>query len=59
MAIVIDDLQVEPAAPQPPQQKGGGGDAGGGGGGGKQPDPEEIERAFRAQAERDERVWAH
>ena len=60
MPIVIDDFQVE-AAPSP-QQKRGGDDAAGGdgnGGGGKQPEPEEIERAFRAQAERAERVWAH
>ena len=57
MAIVIDDPQVEPAAPQPQQKRGG--DDSGGGGGGKQPDPVEIERAFRAQAERNERVWAH
>ena len=60
MPIVIDDLQVE-AAPSRPQQRLSGDDAAGGdgGGGGKQPEPEEIERAFRAQAERAERVWAH
>lgn len=62
MPIVIDDFQVE-AAPPPQQQSRGGDDAaggnGGGGGGGKQPEPEEFERAFRVQAERAERVWAH
>ena len=62
MPIVVDEFQVETA--EPPRQRRGGGDeeaggGGGGSGGGKQPDPEEIERAFRAQAERDVRVWAH
>lgn len=58
MAIVIDDLQVEPA-PAQPQKRGGDEGGGGNGGGGKQPDPEELERIYRAQAERAERVWAH
>ena len=59
MPIVIDDFQVE-AAPPPQQKRGASDDVGGGsGGGGKEPDAEEIERAFRTQAERAERVWAH
>lgn len=61
MPIVVDDFQVVTAEPQ--RARGGGGEeeagSGEGGGGGKQPEPEEIERAFRAQAERDVRVWAH
>lgn len=62
MPIVVDEFQVVTA--EPPRQRRSGGDeeaggGGGGSGGGKQPDPEEIERAFRAQAERDVRVWAH
>jgi hypothetical protein len=60
MAIVVDDFQLEPAPAQPQTQtRGEGGGEGGKGSGGKQPDPEEIERAFRAQAERAVRVWAH
>jgi hypothetical protein len=60
MPIVVDEFQVETAEP-PQSRRGGDGEAGGGGGngGGKQPEPEEIERAIRAQAERDVRVWAH
>lgn len=61
MPIVVDEFQVVTAEP-PRQQRGGGGEeagGGGNGGGGKQPEPDEIERAFRAQAERDVRVWAH
>lgn len=61
MPIVVDDFQVVTAETQ--RTRGGGGEeeagGGGNGGGGKQPEPEEIERAFRAQAERDVRVWAH
>jgi len=62
MPIVIDDLQVEPAPSEPGQRRVGGGDeaaGGNGNGGGKQADAEEFERAFRTQAERAERVWAH
>ena len=63
MPIVVDEFQVVTAEP-PRQRRGGGGEeagggGGNGGGGGKQPEPEEIERAFRAQAEREVRVWAH
>lgn len=61
MPIVVDEFQVTPAEPQRPR-RGGDEESGGGngdGGGGKQPDAEEIERAFRAQAERSARVWAH
>jgi hypothetical protein len=62
MPIVIDEFQVDAAAPQQQRRGGGGDEAAGGngeGGGGKQPDAEEFERACRAQAERAERVWAH
>lgn len=63
MPIVVDEFQVVTAEPPRPRRGGdedaGGAGGGNGGGGGKQPEPEEIERAFRAQAERDVRVWAH
>ena len=63
MPIVVDEFQVVTAEPPRPRRSGGdeeaGGNGGGNGGGGKQPDAEEIERALRAQAERDVRVWAH
>lgn len=63
MPIVVDEFQVVPAEPARARRGGGdeeaGGGGGGGGGAGKQPEPEEFERALRAQAERDARVWAH
>ena len=59
MAVVIDEMQVDVSS-QPDQR----GDGGGGGGGAaseqpQQPKPEDVERAWRTQLERAERVWAH
>jgi hypothetical protein len=57
MAVVVDEMQVDAASQ--PEQRGG---AGGGDGAGAEPQPpkpEDVERAFRAQLERAERVWAH
>ena len=57
MAVVVDEVQVDAASQ--PEQRGG---AGGGDGAGAEPPPpkpEDVERAFRAQLDRAERVWAH
>ncbi|HVF42788.1 MAG TPA: hypothetical protein VM936_07250 [Pyrinomonadaceae bacterium] len=60
MAVVIDEMQVETVEPRPPQQRrGGDGDGGGGGGAEKSPAPEEVERIWRRQHERQERVRAY
>lgn len=57
MAVVIDEVQVEPAA-QPAQR--GGQDGGGQGGEEKpKPAPEELARAIEWQYERHERVRAY
>lgn len=59
MAVVIDEMQVDMAQPQP-RQRGGAAEGGGGDGGGEQqPSPEETERAWRRQHERQERVRAY
>jgi len=59
MAVVIDEVHIEPAA-QPSNR---GGDASGGGDGGeakqKPPAPEEIARAIEIQHERYERLRAY
>jgi hypothetical protein len=57
MAVVIDEMQVEPAAP--PQARGGQGGGGADGEGKQEPAPEEFARAFEQQRERYERVRAY
>ena len=57
MAVVIDEMQVDTVEPKP-QQRGGGGGAEGGGGE-QQPSPEDVERMWRQQHERHERVRAY
>jgi len=59
MAVVIDEVQVEPATQ--PATRGGqdGGNQGGGGEGKQQPAPEELARAIEWQHERHERVRAY
>ncbi len=62
MAIVIGDMQVDVSDRTQQQQRRGGADEGGGGdegGGESQPSPEELERVWRQQHERYERVRAH
>ena len=60
MAVVIDEMQVDAAEhTRPQQQRGGAADDGGGGGGETQPAPEEVERIWRQQHERHERVRAY
>ena len=57
MAVVIDEMQVEPAAA--PQTRGGQGGGGADGEGKQEPAPEEFARAFEQQRERYERVRAY
>jgi hypothetical protein len=60
MAVVIDEMQVEPAAPKAEgKTRGGGGEGDGGGDADKPPAPEEIARALSQQHERYERVRAY
>jgi hypothetical protein len=58
MAIVIDEVQVEPAA-QPTKRDGHGSDGQGGGEEKQKPSPEELARAIEWQHERHERVRAY
>lgn len=53
MSVVIDEMHVDTV--EPPQQRGGGD----GGGGEQQHTPEEVERMWRQQHERQERVRAY
>ncbi|HEY6232233.1 MAG TPA: hypothetical protein VIW64_13315 [Pyrinomonadaceae bacterium] len=58
MAVVINEMEVEPAeaAPPPPAAA----PSGGGGGGGESPPSEhELQRLVEHRFSRDERVWAH
>jgi hypothetical protein len=60
MAVVIDEMQVDAVErPQQQQQRGGAAEGGGDGGGEKPPAPEEVERIWRQQHERHERVRAY
>lgn len=59
MAVVINEFEVVPG--EAPEQRGGG-DGGANGAASEQqqqPKPEDVERAWRTQLERAERVWAH
>ncbi len=55
MAIVINEMEVTPAAPE----SSGSGKGSGGKSNGKPMDPREVERAVMKQAERKIRVRAH
>ena len=57
MAVVVDEMQVD--ATSQPEQRGGAGGGGGAGAEQQPPKPEDVERAFRAQLGRAERVRAH
>ena len=57
MAVVIDEMRVEPTAP--PQERGEQSGGGEGGKGKEQPAPEELARAVEQQRERYERVRAY
>jgi len=58
MAVVINEMEVEPAEATPPPAAAA--PAGGGGGGGESPPSEhDIQRLVEHRISRDERVWAH
>jgi len=62
MAVVIDEVVIDPGMDREAQQRSSGGSNGGdsgSGSGGEPPKPEELERAWKQQVERAERIWAH
>jgi hypothetical protein len=61
MTVTVDELVLETVPGGETQQRGGGSNGGdsGANSGGDQPKPEEMERMWKQQLERAERIWAH